>query len=37
MEAFVASLEPEVLMRLITGAANETPYETADRLHKAIK
>lgn len=37
MDAFVASLEPEVLMRLITGAANETPYETADRLHKAIK
>lgn len=37
MDEFVASLEPEVLMRLITGAANETPYETADRLHKAIK
>ena len=37
MDAFAASLEPEVLMRLITGAANETPYETADRLHKAIK
>ncbi len=37
MDAFVASLEPEVLMRLITGAANETPYETADRLHKEIK
>ena len=37
MDAFVASLEPEVLMRLITGAANETPYETADRLHRAIK
>ena len=34
---FVASLEPEVLMRLITGAANETPYETADRLHKEVK
>ena len=37
MDAFVASLEPEVLMRLITGAANEIPYEAADRLHKAIK
>ena len=37
MDEFVASLEPEVLMRLITGAANETPYETADRLHKAVK
>lgn len=37
MDAFVASLEPEVLLRLITGAANETPYETADRLHKAIR
>ena len=37
MDAFVASLEPEVLMRLITGAANETPYETADRLHKEVK
>lgn len=37
MDEFVASLEPEVLMRLITGAANETPYEAADRLHKAIR
>lgn len=37
MDEFVVSLEPEVLLRLITGAANETPYETADRLHREIK
>ncbi len=37
LDAFAASLEPEVLLRLITGAANETPYETADRLHRAIR
>ncbi|WP_242875611.1 hypothetical protein [Anaerobium acetethylicum] len=36
MDEFVASLEPEVLLRLITGVANETPYETVDRLHKDI-
>ena len=36
MDEFVASLEPEVLVRLVTGVANETPYETEDRLHKSL-
>jgi len=37
MDDFIASLEPEVLVRLITGAANETPYETKDRMHRKIE
>ena len=32
MESFVNSLEPEVLLRLVAGIANETPYETEKRL-----
>jgi beta-glucosidase len=36
MDEFVASLEPEVLVRLVTGVANETPYETENRLHKSL-
>ncbi len=32
MEEFAATLEPEVLYRLVAGAANETPYETTVRM-----
>ena len=37
VEAFVASLEDEVLLRLVTGAANETPYKTRSRMTKKLK
>lgn len=36
LDEFVASLEPEVLVRLVTGSANETPYETKSRLDREI-
>ncbi|MDO5137857.1 MAG: glycoside hydrolase family 3 C-terminal domain-containing protein [Oscillospiraceae bacterium] len=32
MESFINSLEPEVLLKLVTGIANETPYEAEKRL-----
>lgn len=37
MEAFVASLDEEVLLRLVTGNANETPYSTPTRMMKKVK
>lgn len=37
LEEFVASLEPEVLTRVITGILEESPYETRNRLNKKIK
>ena len=37
VEEFVASLEDEVLLRLVTGAANETPYKTRSRMTKKLK
>lgn len=37
VEEFVASLEDEVLLRLVTGAANETPYKTRSRMAKMRK
>ena len=37
VEEFVASLEPEVLARIVTGTLEETPYKTRDRLHRKIK
>ena len=37
VEEFVASLEDEVLLRLVTGAANETPYETKPRMQQKRK
>ncbi len=37
MESFVKSLEPEVLFRLVAGAAFETPYETRTRLQTDVK
>ena len=37
MEDFVASLDEEVLFRLVTGAANETPYKVPSRLDKGIR
>lgn len=36
LDEFVTSLEPEVLVRLVTGVANETTYETKDRLHRKL-
>ena len=37
MEAFVASLDEEVLLRLVTGNANETPYSVETRMKKKVK
>ncbi len=37
MDSFVKSLEPEVLFRLVAGAAFETPYEAKVRLKKPVK
>lgn len=37
MEEFVASLEPEVLVRIVTGILEETPYAAKDRLGQKIK
>lgn len=37
MEAFVASLEPEVLTRIVTGTLEETPYITRTRMKKKLK
>lgn len=37
LEEFVASLEDEVLLRLVTGAANETPYQPKPRISKKLK
>ena len=37
MESFVNSLEPDVLLRLVAGAANESPYETGKRLTCPVK
>ncbi|MGX8686913.1 MAG: glycoside hydrolase family 3 protein [bacterium] len=37
MDSFVKSLEPEVLFRLVAGAAFETPYETKTRLKADVK
>ncbi len=36
MDSFVKSLEPEVLFRLVAGAAFETPYETKVRLKTPV-
>ena len=36
MESFVNSLEPEVLLRLVAGIANETPYETEKRVTQEV-
>ena len=36
LESFINSLEPDVLFRLVTGIANETPYETEKRLDKEV-
>lgn len=37
VEAFVASLEDEVLVRLVTGAANEKPYQTRSRMKQKLR
>ena len=37
MESFVKSLEPDVLIRLAAGTADETPYETKKRLNRAVR
>ena len=37
VESFVRSLEPEVLFRLVTGIANESPYETKKRPGAAVQ
>lgn len=37
MEEFVASLEPEVLTRVVMGILEESPYETRNRLNRKIK
>ncbi len=37
MESFVRSLEPEVLFRLVTGIANESPYEARKRPGAAVR
>ncbi len=37
LDSFVKSLEPEVLFRLVAGAAFETPYETKTRLKAPVK
>jgi len=37
MEEFVASLDPEVLCRLVAGDANETPYSVPSRLTQRLK
>ncbi len=34
MEEFVASLDPEVLLRLVTGVSHETPWSVANRMKK---
>ena len=36
LDSFVKSLEPEVLFRLVAGAAFETPYETRARLKTSV-
>lgn len=37
MESFVASLDEDVLLRLVTGNANETPYAVPVRMKKKVK
>lgn len=37
MEDFVASLDDEVLLRLVAGNANETPYEVPSRMTRKVK
>lgn len=37
MEEFVASLDDEVLLRLVAGSANETPYTVANRMGRKVK
>ena len=37
MEEFLASLDPEVLLRLVTGTANETQYSVPVRMTKKVK
>lgn len=37
MEEFVESLDDEVLLRLVTGNANETPYKVKSRLNNKLK
>lgn len=37
MEEFVASLEPEILCRIVTGTLEETPYAATKRLNRKIK
>lgn len=37
MDAFVASLDDDVLLRLVAGNANETPYEVPSRMKRKVK
>lgn len=37
MEEFVASLDEEVLLRLVAGSANETPYTVPSRMTKKVR
>lgn len=37
IESFVASLDEDVLLRLVTGNANETPYSVPVRMKKKVK
>ncbi len=37
MEEFVASLDDDVLLRLVAGNANETPYSVPSRMKKKVK
>ena len=37
MEEFVASLDEDVLLRLVTGVANETKYEVPNRMKRKVK
>lgn len=37
MDAFVASLDDDVLLRLVAGNANETPYEVPSRMSRKVK
>ena len=36
IESFINSLEPDVLLRLVAGIANETPYETEKRVGRKV-
>ena len=37
MDAVVASLDDDVLLRLVAGNANETPYEVPSRMSRKVK